>query len=217
MLTLLILILLFVEVVILYTGQRVLFGWCYQLLNPPLAYILVAPGTVLHELSHLLACTVLLVQTGRVDLFHPEKGEDGFINFGQVEHAETSIWRQTIISVAPLLLVPPLLLAISALLLGIDIFSDPLGAIGDSSWWQILVWAYVAISCGTGAFPSSADYIPPVGGAVLLATGLLVALSWPAGLSLAVVVLLLPAGAAATVWLVMRLLMRHKGLKPAPR
>lgn len=65
-----------------------------------LAYLFL-PGTIIHELSHLLAAGVLFVKAGNMQLT-PKIIEDG-VRLGSVEIEKTDILRRAIIGVAPVL------------------------------------------------------------------------------------------------------------------
>jgi hypothetical protein len=60
------------------------------------------PGTIVHELSHLLAAGLLLVKTGDMELT-PKIIEDG-VRLGSVEVEKTDILRRAVIGVAPVLI-----------------------------------------------------------------------------------------------------------------
>lgn len=154
------------EAFLLYLGQRFVFGAAYQK-SKLLTYILVAPGTALHELSHFLMCVVLRVPAEAPVLFKPERNEDGSMTLGYVNHAETDPFRGALIAIAPVLVVPLLLLGLFALLFGGEIVSDPILAVKSAPVWKIVIAAYITISAGTGAFPSPGDHIGFIGGAML--------------------------------------------------
>jgi hypothetical protein len=65
-----------------------------------LAYLFL-PGTIVHELSHLLAAGLLFVGAGNMQLT-PKIIEDG-VRLGSVEIEKTDILRRAIIGVAPVL------------------------------------------------------------------------------------------------------------------
>lgn len=168
------LILLIAESILLWQGQRQLFFLTVDATGSHiLAYLLAAPGTVLHEASHYIVCLLLGVPAGRrvggrVKFFSPERHEDGSITLGSVPHVATDPFRGALIAVAPILLVPPFLVGISALLLGEGVLSDPLLALSQAAWWKIAIWFYIALSCGQAAFPSPGDHIGIIGGFMLL-------------------------------------------------
>lgn len=214
----------------LFRGQRRLFFAAEDALRSRLAALLLAaPGTALHELAHFIACLALGVPAGhdvrgsdgrpaKVEFFHPRRDEDGQgITLGQVPHAATDPLRGALIAVAPVLLVPPLLLGLSYLILGAASPAAIPQALLDSSPWQILLWLYLALSCGQAAFPSPGDHIGVVGGACLaLITALIVSLVvrdhgvgrlLEAGADVSLL-LTAPAGAAATCLVTFSLLSR---------
>lgn len=160
---------------ILYLGQRLIFGQIYLRFGKWPAYLLAAPGTILHELAHLLMCILLGVRTGRVRLFYPQSDEEGNITLGSVEHERPDPLRSALVAIAPALLVPGLLLGISVLFFGSQFLTNPFAALGASSWWLIVIWVYLVASSGQGAFPSAGDHIGVLGGATLL---LLALVAW---------------------------------------
>ncbi len=60
------------------------------------------PGTVIHEMAHLLSAGLLFVKTGSMELF--PKITESEIRLGSVEIAKTDPLRRAIIGVAPVLL-----------------------------------------------------------------------------------------------------------------
>jgi hypothetical protein len=173
------------ECAALWIGQRRLFFTAETALRSrKLALLIAMPGTVLHELAHFLACQILRVPAGRqvggkVEFFHPRVDEQsGGMILGQVPHAHTDPLRGALIAIAPVLLVPPLLVGATMGLLGTTSIDDLPHAFAHAGWWQLLIWAYVALSCGQAAFPSPGDHIGILGGGCLLI--LAVVLGWVA-------------------------------------
>lgn len=164
----LLLIILGIQGFILYLGQRKIFWLSLEVLNRPLAYLLAAPGTALHELAHYFMCKILMVPTGTVSLFRPRQDEDGGITLGYVEHGQSDPLRAVLIAIAPLLLVPPLLLLITVLLFGSAVIDSPWETITSASPLTIVIWMYISLSAGQGAFPSVGDHIGIIGGAALV-------------------------------------------------
>jgi hypothetical protein len=202
-------ILIAVEGYLLYLGQRLIFGQVYLRFGKIPAYLLSAPGTVLHELSHYLMCLVLGVRTGEVHLFHPQQHEDGSLTLGWVEHERSDPLRGALVAIAPVLVVPLLLLGVSVLLFGTAFVSDPVSAVQGGSWWQILIWVYVGLSAGQGAFPSAGDHVGAFGFLALLALGAAIYLLVPAATlgeaaRVIALILALPAGAAGISLLTLR-------------
>lgn len=157
---------LFAEAVLLFLGQRRIFprvaarSWT-------LALFLAAPGTALHEGAHWIACKLLAIPVGRVELFRPRRDEDG-VRLGVVEHGKGGSIEMTVVAIAPLLLVPPMLVGLAAALFGSGIFSDPWSALTGAAIWKQLIFSYLLLSAGWAAFPSPGDHIPPVGAAGLV-------------------------------------------------
>ena len=66
-------------------------------------YLLLTPGTIIHELSHTVASLVLLVPVREVHLFRLRHKPDGTVQIGEVVHANADPIRNFLISVVPLL------------------------------------------------------------------------------------------------------------------
>lgn len=194
-----------VQIVVLHRGSRRLLAVPQRRLSRVLTYLLAFPGTVLHEGAHLLACVALGVRVGRVRLFRPERREDGSVVLGGIAHAPTDPARQAAISLAPLLLIPPLLALVTTLLLGTGATADLPDSLSAVAPWRVALWAYVALSCGQAAFPSPGDHIGVRGAlavAVVLAGATCAILAFAGGgaltdvLGALVGMLAIPAGAA---------------------
>ena len=82
-----------------------------------LFYLLLAPGTILHELSHTVASLILLVPVREVHLFRLRHEPDGTVQLGEVVHASADPIRNFLIAVAPLLGASVLIYFLSAWLL----------------------------------------------------------------------------------------------------
>ncbi|MBI4758857.1 MAG: M50 family metallopeptidase [Chloroflexi bacterium] len=65
--------------------------------NSFLFYLFILPGTVIHELSHLLACLLTGVKVRDFRLFSPQK--NGVV--GWVTYAKVDIFRRNLVSLAP--------------------------------------------------------------------------------------------------------------------
>lgn len=194
------------ECALLWSGQRLLFGAMSTGRIPrPLIYLWAIPGTALHELAHLAACLLLGVPVGKVELFRPRRGPDGSVTLGQVEHAQCGPLRQALVSLAPLLFVPLLLLGLALLLLGGDALSRPWESFLAAPLWVKGVLVYAVASAGGAAFPSPGDHIPLLGafGLVLLLLGLMALLGAQGTIELGrtLALLLAPASIAAALQL----------------
>ena len=83
--------------------------------------VILLPGTIIHELAHILIAGVLLVPVGEID-FLPEIHEKG-VRLGTAEIGQTDIFRSAIIGVAPVIV--GLFIMISLLWLNLLNFKDP--------------------------------------------------------------------------------------------
>ncbi len=171
------------EVVALFLGQRRLFWLAVDATGSRLlGYLLAMPGTVLHEAAHYLACVVLRVPVGgrlrtrdrrraRVRLFYPQRNRgSGSVTLGSVPHAATGPLRGAVIAIAPLLLVPPLLVVIALAAVGTTDPSQLRHLLPRLATWKLVLLAYVAFSCGQATFPSAGDHLGKLGALAL--TGL---------------------------------------------
>lgn len=64
--------------------------------------VLFLPGTIVHELSHLLVAGVLFVPVGEINLVPEVEGEQ--VKLGSVQIGQTDPFRRMLIGVAPLIL-----------------------------------------------------------------------------------------------------------------
>lgn len=166
-------LLLALELLVLRSGQRRLF-WATAgaTRSRVLAYALAAPGTIVHEGAHYLACVALGVPVGRqlgarVRLFWPTRTADGAVVLGSVPHGRTDALRRSLIAIAPLIIVPSALALASAVLLGADALGRLPDSLGDVAAWRVALWAYLSFSCGQAVFPSPGDRIGALGWALL--------------------------------------------------
>jgi hypothetical protein len=173
---------LLLEAAALFIGQRRLFWLAVDATGSRvLGYLLAMPGTVLHESAHYLACVLLRVPVGRqlrtpdgrrarVRLFFPTRDPaTGAVTLGSVPHARTDPARGALIAIAPLLLVPPLLLAIALAFAGTSDLAQLRHLLPHLASWKLALLAYVAFSCGQAAFPSPGDHIGILGTLALTA------------------------------------------------
>ncbi len=106
--------------------------------------IIFLPGTILHELAHLLFAGVMLVPVGELSIM-PEIEEQG-VKLGNVQIGRSDPFRRTIIGVAPVLLGLILIFAIFLLV-----------KIGVNPWWQIFLALYFIFQIGNTMFSSRKD------------------------------------------------------------
>ncbi len=106
--------------------------------------ILFLPGTIVHELAHLLFAGIMLVPVGELSVL-PEIEERG-VKLGSVQIGHCDPFRRTIIGVAPVLLGLILIFAIFLLV-----------KIGFSPWWQVILALYFIFQIGNTMFSSKKD------------------------------------------------------------
>lgn len=159
------------EFLLLLAGQRLLYSPLRARVGKFFSYVLIFPGTVLHELAHFLFCKLLGVPTGKVVLFRPVEEEDGSITFGFVEHAESDPLRGALVAIAPALFVPFAIWGILTLIWGGDIFAGPSEIFAGRDFWELL-WriplSLYVLMAARGAFPSPGDHVGFAGALALL-------------------------------------------------
>jgi hypothetical protein len=125
-------------------------------------FFLLFPGTLAHELSHLLVAKLLGVQTGRLHL-GPKVQTDGVIQFGAVEYRRPDALRESLIGLAPLVTGSALVLLVAERCLGLD----PQALLNLSELptrlWQATqspdawLWLYLILAISNAMIPSAAD------------------------------------------------------------
>lgn len=106
--------------------------------------ILFLPGTIIHELAHLLFAGVMLVPVGEMNVVPEVEGQS--VKLGSVQIGKTDPLRRSIIGVAPVLF--GLILIFSIFLL-VDLNTAP--------WWQIALALYFIFVIGNTMFSSKKD------------------------------------------------------------
>ncbi len=128
--------------------------------------LLLLPGIVLHEASHLFAARLLGVRTRSFSIL-PKLRYDGTIRFGYVETERVGPIRSALIGAAPLV---SGILVLALLVYG-NLGMDPIWMVGDGFgvetlplFWERLIdmpnlgwWLYLAIVVSNTMLPSSAD------------------------------------------------------------
>jgi hypothetical protein len=212
-------LLLLVEVYALFIGQRQLLGLAIDATGSRLlGYLLAMPGTVVHEGAHYVACVVLRVPVGgqvrqpdgrqaRVRWFAPRRDPvTGSITLGSVPYARTDPLRSALIAIAPVVVVPALLMALVFLLAGSTSLEQLRHVLPTLAPWRLVLLLYVTLSCAQAVFPSKGDHIGPWGAvalAVLIGAAVVAILELSGWLELTTVVrdacLLLAVPAIASV------------------
>ena len=106
--------------------------------------IIFLPGTIFHELAHLLFAGVMLVPVGEINVV--PQIEENSVKLGSVQIGKTDPLRRTIVGVAPVLL---------GLILIFSIFLFV--KIGVSPWWQVFLALYFIVQIGNTMFSSKKD------------------------------------------------------------
>lgn len=109
--------------------------------------ILFLPGTIVHELSHLLVAGILMVPVGDIDLLPEVEGET--VKLGSVQIGRTDPFRRILIGVAPLVL------GLSALI-GLIYFNKDSLLHFSPVWLSILV-VYLIFQITNTMFSSKKD------------------------------------------------------------
>jgi|SRR3989344_9035570 len=112
--------------------------------------ILFLPGTILHELSHLLTAGILLVPVGELSVLPEIEGES--VKLGSVQVGKVDPFRLTLVGVAPVIWG---LLTI----LGIIYFAQ----ISHFNWWQTALGLYLIFNISNSMFSSKKDIEGTIG------------------------------------------------------
>lgn len=134
------------------------------------------PGTVIHELSHLFAASILGVHTGKLTLV-PESISGDTIHAGSVLVAETDPFRRAAIGMAPMVTGLITLMALVwwlwTMTNGIA-FGDGALTLPDVSPWLVALALYLIFAVSNTMFSSPEDMkgVPPVIGVLAILGGL---------------------------------------------
>jgi hypothetical protein len=132
-------------------------------------YLLVFPGVVLHEGSHLLACLLTRTKVSRFVPFSPGRSNDGRFVLGYVRHERRAFPVGAVIGLAPILLNPLGLLFVTALLTpltlqevahpSIEVMGKEILASGFLTDTPLLatIWVFLSLSFALGSVPSRED------------------------------------------------------------
>lgn len=107
--------------------------------------ILFLPGTIIHEMAHLLFAGVMLVPVGEINVVPEIEGQS--VKLGSVQIGKTDPLRRSIVGVAPVLF--GLILIFSIFLL------VPIGS--GLPWWQTALALYLLFEIGNTMFSSKKD------------------------------------------------------------
>lgn len=129
--------------------------------------ILFLPGTIIHELSHLLVAKALFVHTGDIDVLPSFSEGDDKIKMGSAEIGQTDPIRRSLIGVAPIIV------GISLVVVLVWLFGGSLDFRQTTFvWWQALLLLYFTFVIGN-TFVSSNKDLEGVGGVIVTAVSVL--------------------------------------------
>ncbi|MGI5915946.1 MAG: hypothetical protein ACOX9A_05790 [Anaerolineae bacterium] len=138
--------------VFLITGHAVAAAYVY--------YLLLFPGTLLHELSHLLSARLLGMRTGRLSM-RPTVRSDGTIQLGAVQVERSDALRESIVGFSPLIVGTLVMLFLARWRFDIANIADiprlfahisAILAVPD-----VWIWLYLIMSVGNAMLPSASD------------------------------------------------------------
>jgi hypothetical protein len=121
--------------------------------------MIVLPGTLIHEMAHLLTAGVILVNVGDISLM-PEIKENG-VKLGHVEIQKTDFFRRALIGFAPVFV------GMGILVGGISFASSQFFEKGSYPIWLILILFYLVVVIGNTMFSSKKDLEGTLGFVVL--------------------------------------------------
>lgn len=113
--------------------------------------IIFLPGTIIHELSHLLTAGIMMVHVGEISVL-PEVKEGG-VKLGSVEIGKVDPVRLSIVGVAPVLVG-------LAIILGITYFAQ---ISQNLTWWQAILGLYLIFEVANTMFSSKRDLEGTIG------------------------------------------------------
>lgn len=139
-------------------------------------HALLLPGTLLHEVSHLVTARLLGAPTGRLSLRLKMHGA-GMAQFGSVEVGATDPLRSSLIGLAPLVTGIGAVFLIARLRLGLWLGNGGPATLADA--WSALaaardsaLWLYLIVVIGNAMLPSASDRRAWLRLALLVAGGL---------------------------------------------
>lgn len=122
------------------------------------------PGTIIHELAHLLFAGVMFVPVGEMNVF-PEIEESG-VKLGSVQIGKTDLFRRAVVGVAPILF------GILCILMTFYMLRE----VTHLVWWQALLALYLVFEIGNTMFSSRKDAEGLIGFTVVTLTIVLIVL-----------------------------------------
>lgn len=105
------------------------------------------PGTILHELSHFLTASILMVPTGKIQVL-PEFDGKG-VKFGSVQIAQADFFRRYLIGIAPVIF--GLTLIFLVMIYSLRSFSP------QTPWWMFFLAVFSIFQVANTLFASKKD------------------------------------------------------------
>ncbi len=128
--------------------------------------LVMLPGVILHEGSHWLMATLLLVRTGHFSVV-PERMPDGTLRLGFVETAKVDFVREALIGAAPLLFGSIVIMLVGYGRLGAGLVGEALARGDLLTVTQVLqvmtrvpdfwLWLYFVFTVSNSMLPSASD------------------------------------------------------------
>lgn len=149
-----------------------------------LYFVVVLPGVVVHEISHLLMALLLRVKVRKFSLGPRRQGRGGRVSLGSIQVGKVDPVRGSLIGLAPLLGGAAVILLIGNQVLGVNELAQALGGQGLDGVWaglgQVMrvadfwLWLYLMFAVSNAMLPSNSDMqaVRPV----LLFLGIVVAI-----------------------------------------
>lgn len=114
--------------------------------------IIFLPGTLIHELSHVLLAKALFVHTGAIDILPSFETEEEQVKMGSAEIGRTDPVRRSLIGLSPIIFGTTLIIVL------IWLFGDRLDFRQTSFvWWQALTLIYTVFVIGNTFVSSDKD------------------------------------------------------------
>lgn len=115
--------------------------------HPSVFYLILFPGVLIHELSHIVGCLVVGAHIVRFSLFN--------LSGGYVEHLKTRnhLWSEFVISIAPLLSGSLIVYFISLMLIGFDPYAS-----SAFDYLKIIALIYLLSAVLLTMLPSKKDF-----------------------------------------------------------
>jgi hypothetical protein len=128
-----------------------------------LYFLVILPGVLVHELSHMASALILRVPVRRLSIGPRLKGRGSQASLGSVDIADTDVLRASLIGLAPLIAGCGVILLIGGHVADVE----SLPRFGDPGFWAQIrltyrtpdfwLWVYLLFAVGNAMLPSAAD------------------------------------------------------------